>query len=170
MLGLRCPTLVVVIDDGTVVARILIAAALGGAIGLERELRDQPAGFRTHILVALGACLFALVGAVGFSSFEKPAEGALRVDVTRVASQIVVGIGFLGGGTILRQRGSVRGLTTAASLWVTAAVGLAVAVGFYLGAIVTAAVAVFSLAFLKPLEKRIARTVEGEPPDSDEGT
>ncbi len=146
------------IDDGTVIVRILIAAALGGVIGLERELKDQPAGLRTHMLVALGACLFALVSAVGFEEFQRSAQGqngALRVDVTRVASQIVVGIGFLGGGTILRHGGNVRGLTTAASLWVTAAVGLAVAVGFYLGALVTAALAVISLAFLKPLERRL---------------
>jgi putative Mg2+ transporter-C (MgtC) family protein len=144
-----------VINDGTIVTRILIAAALGAVIGVERELRDQPAGLRTHLLVAVGSCLFALVGAVGFQFFAPGDSTAIRADVTRVASQIVVGIGFLGGGTILRSGQTIRGLTTAASLWVTAAIGLAVAVGFYVGAVTTAAVVIVALAGFKPLEKKM---------------
>jgi putative Mg2+ transporter-C (MgtC) family protein len=155
------------ISDHTIVVRLLVAAALGGVVGIERELRDQPAGFRTHMLVSLGACLFTLVGAFGFEAFEgRPSTEAVRADVTRVASQVVVGIGFLGGGTILRHGATVRGLTTAASLWVTAAVGLAVGMGFYLGAVATAVVAVVALAGLKPVEKRFMRSLrqEDEPP------
>ena len=155
------------VSNGAIVARILIAAALGGFIGIERELRDQPAGFRTHLLVALGSCLFALVGAFGFQGFLAEGQPALSADMTRVASQIVVGIGFLGGGTILREGMTIRGLTTAASLWVTAAVGLAVAIGFYVGAIVVAIVAIVALAGLKPLEKRFTSFRSKRPPEGD---
>jgi putative Mg2+ transporter-C (MgtC) family protein len=147
-----------VIDDGTIIARLLVAAAAGGAVGLERELKDQPAGLRTHLLVALGSCLFTLVSAYGFTEFGSgTASGVLRADVTRIASQVVVGIGFLGGGTILRHGGTVKGLTTAASLWVTAAVGLAVGAGFTLGALVAGGIALVALIVLKPLERRLAR-------------
>jgi putative Mg2+ transporter-C (MgtC) family protein len=155
------------VSDWTVLVRILVAAALGGVVGIERELRDQPAGFRTHMLVALGACLFTLVGAFGFQTLTGEQRiPAVSADVTRVASQVVVGIGFLGGGTILRHGATVRGLTTAASLWVTAAVGLAVGMGFYFGATAAALIAVLALAGLKPIEKRFMRGVrqEDEPP------
>ena len=144
--------------------RILVAAALGGVIGIERELRDQPAGFRTHMLVAVGACLFTLVGAFGFQSFTGGTDThRIQADLTRVASQVVVGIGFLGGGTILRHGGTVRGLTTAATLWVTAAVGLAVAMGYFFAATATSILAVITLAGLKPIERRfLARNVKQE--------
>lgn len=156
-------------SDWDVLIRILVASALGGIVGIERELRDQPAGFRTHMLVSLGACLFTLVGAFGFQGLtDGQTTAAVNADVTRVASQVVVGIGFLGGGTILRYGATVRGLTTAASLWVTAAVGLAVGMGFFFGATATALLAVFALAGLKPIEKRFMRGVrhENEPPTS----
>lgn len=143
------------IGDAEVAVRLALAAGLGGLVGLERELRDRPAGFRTHILVATGACLFTLVSAYGFDEFSHEPDAVLRADVTRIASQVVVGIGFLGGGTILRGRGSVSGLTTAASLWVTAAAGLAVGAGFYLGAGVTVVIALVSLALFKPIERRL---------------
>jgi putative Mg2+ transporter-C (MgtC) family protein len=147
-----------VIGDGTVAVRILIAAALGMAIGIERELRDQWAGMRTHILVSVGACLFTLMSAIGFSAFlGGGSKAAANADVTRIASQVVVGIGFIGGGTILRQGANVRGLTTAATLWVTAAIGLAVAAGAYLAAVVTTAVAVVTLSGLKPFERWLAK-------------
>jgi putative Mg2+ transporter-C (MgtC) family protein len=156
-----------VISDWTVLVRILVAVALGGVVGIERELRDQPAGFRTHMLVSLGACLFTLVGAFGFETVagSGPSE-TVRADVTRIASQVVVGIGFLGGGTILRHGSTVRGLTTAASLWVTAAIGLAVGMGFYFGATAAAILAVVALAGLKPIGKRFTRgRREEDPPD-----
>lgn len=154
------------IGDGEVVLRILAAAALGAIVGAEREWRDRPAGLRTHILVALGACLFTLAGAYGFEDLigDVPSDRIVRTDVTRVASQVVVGIGFLGGGTILRHGFNVRGLTTAASLWVTAAVGMAMGAGFYLGAGVVGGVVLFSLAALRPLEKRMPRRGQEEPP------
>lgn len=144
------------ITDGEAALRLLIAAGLGALVGLEREWRDQPAGLRTHILVATGACLFALVSAFGFDSFfDRSSTEVVRVDVTRVASQIVVGIGFIGGGTILRHGTSVHGLTTAASMWVTAAVGTAVALGFTLGALTATGITVVSLGLLRPFKKRM---------------
>jgi putative Mg2+ transporter-C (MgtC) family protein len=152
-----------VISDWTVLVRILVAAALGGTVGIERELRDQPAGFRTHMMVSLGACLFTLIGVFAFGRGENSGT-----DFTRIASQVVVGIGFLGGGTILRHGSTVRGLTTAASLWVTAAVGVAVGMGFYFAATTVAVLTVVALAGLKPIEKRFMRGVrqEDEPPET----
>ena len=115
--------------------RIIIAALLGGAIGLEREYRAKEAGFRTHFLVALGAALFMILSAHGF-------EGVLisdshRLDVSRIAAQVVSGIGFIGAGTIIFQRHAVRGLTTAAGLWVTAAIGMTAGAGMHLLATTT---------------------------------
>ena len=111
------------------ILRIFVAAILGGIIGLEREYREKAAGFRTHFLVALGSALFMIVSAYGF-------EGALvtpehRLDVSRIAAQVVSGIGFIGAGTIIFQKNAVRGLTTAAGVWVTAAIGLACGAGMY---------------------------------------
>ena len=117
--------------------RIALAGVLGGSIGLERELREREAGLRTHLLVAVGAALFTIAGAYGFDS--------AGVDPTRVAAQIVTGIGFLGAGAIIRQGFSVRGLTTAATLWVVGAVGLAAGAGYYSGAVITTAVVLIAL-------------------------
>ena len=111
------------------ILRILIAALLGGLIGLEREYRAKEAGFRTHFLVALGSALFMIVSAHGFADALLSAEH--RLDVSRIAAQVVSGIGFIGAGTIIFQRHAVRGLTTAAGLWVTAAIGLASGAGMY---------------------------------------
>ncbi len=142
-----------------------MAAALGGIVGIERELRDQPAGFRTHILLSVGSALFTIVGAFGFQAFTGGTDThRVQADLTRVASQIVAGIGFLGGGAILKYGATVRGITTAASLWVTAAIGMAVGMGFYFGATATAAVAVFSLAGLKPIERRFLRRGDSAAP------
>lgn len=134
--------------------RLVVAALLGGLIGLEREFSEQPAGLRTHLLVALGAALFTLTGAYGLSAFTGH-DDLVALDPTRVAAQIVTGIGFLGAGAIIQQGFSVRGLTTAAALWVTAAVGLAVAFGYWLGAAVTTAIAIVALYGLKRLERVI---------------
>jgi putative Mg2+ transporter-C (MgtC) family protein len=122
---------------GEALLRLALAAALGAAVGLERELREREAGLRTHLLVALGSALFTIAGAYGFHT--------LRTDPTRVAAQIVTGIGFLGAGAIIRQGFLVRGLTTAATLWVVAAIGLAVGAGYYSGAVIATAVVLFSL-------------------------
>lgn len=102
--------------------RLVVALVLGGAIGMEREYRSKDAGFRTHFLVALGSAVFTIISQTGFSGG----------DPARVAAQVVSGIGFLGAGTIIFQRNFIRGLTTAAGLWVTAAVGMACGVGMYL--------------------------------------
>ena len=148
------------------VLRLLLAAVLAGAIGLEREVRDQPAGFRTHMLVSLGACLFAVISAYGWVPFTEDNPGVLiRVDPTRIAAQIVTGIGFLGAGAILRSGMSVRGLTTAASLWVVAAIGAAIGLGSYVVGAATALIALLTLLFLRPLRQRLVR---GMKPDHEE--
>src|SRR5436190_8412037 len=125
--------------------RLALAAALGGVIGIERELREREAGFRTHMLVALGSALFTIVSAYGFHAFLSSGASVIRADPTRIAAQIVTGIGFLGAGAIIRQGLSVRGLTTAATLWVVAAIGLAVGAGYYSGALITTAIVLLAL-------------------------
>ena len=119
------------------ILRLLVAAALGAAVGLEREFHDHPAGTRTHLLVAMGSALFTVLSIHGFPDAS--------VDPTRIAAQIVTGIGFLGAGAIIHYGTSVKGLTTAASLWATAAIGLAAGVGMYVLAVVTTVVVVVSL-------------------------
>ena len=127
--------------------RLIVAAALGGLIGLERELDEKAAGLRTHILVSVGSALFTLVGAYGFSEFFN--GNTISFDPSRVAAQIVTGIGFLGAGVIFRQGFTVRGLTTAASLWLVAAIGMAAGAGFWKGAVLATVGAIVSL---RPLE------------------
>jgi putative Mg2+ transporter-C (MgtC) family protein len=120
------------LGNGEMVLRVVLAVALGAAIGIDREIDGQAAGFRTHVLVCLGAALFGLISVHAFDPFVvRRGEANVNVDVTRVASNVVVGIGFLGGGAILKYGATVRGLTTAASMWVTAAIGLAIGVGYY---------------------------------------
>jgi putative Mg2+ transporter-C (MgtC) family protein len=132
-----------------VLLRIFVAAALGGAIGLERELRERQAGLRTHLVVSVGAALFTLVSAYGFDSFDG------KVDPTRIAAQIVSGIGFLGAGAIIRQGLSVRGLTTAASLWLVAAIGMAAGAGYWDGALIATLGALLTLGPLRVVAFRI---------------
>lgn len=139
--------------------RLLVAAVLGGAIGLERELRDHEAGFRTHLLVSLGACVFTLVSAYAWTDWTFSTRSGVVFDPTRIAAQIVTGIGFLGAGAIIRQGLSVKGLTTAATLWVVAAIGMAAGVGYYWAALVTTALVLLSLWPLRILAFRLsART------------
>jgi putative Mg2+ transporter-C (MgtC) family protein len=128
------------ISDGELLLRLFLSLLLCGLIGLERESRGQVAGLRTHILVGVGATLFTLVSAYGFED----APG-FEPDPTRVAAQIVSGIGFLGAGAIIRQGLTVRGLTTAAALWIVAAIGMAVGAGYYLGATVATGLILVSL-------------------------
>ena len=125
--------------------RLALAAVLGGLIGVERELREREAGLRTHLMVALGSALFTIVGAYGFDAFLNTGASVVRADPTRIAAQIVTGIGFLGAGAIIRQGLSVRGLTTAATLWVVAAVGLAAGAGYYSVAVITTAIVLIAL-------------------------
>ncbi|HJQ74500.1 MAG TPA: MgtC/SapB family protein [Gaiellaceae bacterium] len=132
-----------------VLLRLFVAAALGGAIGVERELRERQAGLRTHLVVSVGAALFTLVSAYGFSNFDG------KVDPTRIAAQIVSGIGFLGAGAIIRQGLSVRGLTTAASLWLVAAIGMAAGAGYWDGALIATLGALLTLGPLRVVSFRI---------------
>ena len=142
-----------------VVLRIVLAAGLGGAIGLERELRDREAGLRTHLLVSVGAALFTMVSAYAWTDWRFSTEEGLVFDPTRIAAQVVTGIGFLGAGAIIRQGLSVKGLTTAATLWVVAAIGMASGVGYYWAALVTTALVLLSLWPLRILAFRLsART------------
>jgi putative Mg2+ transporter-C (MgtC) family protein len=125
--------------------RLALAAALGAAVGLERELREREAGLRTHLLVSLGSALFTIASAYGFRDFLVEGGALVRTDPTRIAAQIVTGIGFLGAGAIIRQGLSVRGLTTAATLWVVAAIGLTTGAGYYSAAVITTALVLISL-------------------------
>jgi len=128
---------------------------LGGAVGIERELREREAGFRTHMLVAVGSALFTIASAYGFRDFLVHGGSLVRTDPTRIAAQIVTGIGFLGAGAIIRQGLSVRGLTTAATLWVVAAIGLTAGAGYYSAAAITTAIALVSLWPLRILAFRM---------------
>ncbi|HET8606509.1 MAG TPA: MgtC/SapB family protein [Gaiellaceae bacterium] len=136
--------------------RLAVAAALGGAIGVERELREREAGLRTHLLVALGAALFTIVSAFGFDDVlgRSGPSVLVRLDPSRIAAQVVSGIGFLGAGAIIRQGLSVRGLTTAASLWIVAAIGMASGAGMYAPAAIGTVIVLFSLGPLRILAYR----------------
>ncbi len=135
--------------------RLTLGLVLGAIIGFERELHRQPAGFRTHSLVSLGAALFTIVSAFGFT-------GDL-VDPTRIAAQIVSGIGFIGAGTILQYRGHIRGLTTAASLWSVAAIGTAAGAGLYVVAIVGTVLILVILSLLDSVENFAKRRLRLPP-------
>jgi len=144
--------------DGDVVVRLLCAAVLGGLVGVEREASDQVAGLRTHIAVALGAALFGVISTLGFTEFDRVrAATVLQVDVGRTASNVVVGIGFLGAGVIIRSGNHIRNLTTAASLWAVAAIGLACGVGDPTTAAVGTLVLLGSLVLLRPVRRLIRR-------------
>ena len=133
--------------------RLLMAAVLGAAIGIEREAREQPAGMRTHLLVAVGSAAFTILSIYGFQ-----APGA---DPARVAAQIVTGIGFLGAGAILKFGINVRGLTTAASLWAVAAVGMGAGAGAWGVALGTTVIVIFSLGPLRFVERRLFGSTRG---------
>jgi putative Mg2+ transporter-C (MgtC) family protein len=146
------------------ILRIFVAAILGGAVGLEREYRDKAAGFRTHFLVALGSALFMIISAYGFEGALVSAEH--RLDVSRVAAQVVSGIGFIGAGMIIFQKNTVRGLTTAAGVWVTAAIGLACGAGMYVLALAATLLVLIGLEafnfFLHKFDKKVRSEGEEE--------
>jgi putative Mg2+ transporter-C (MgtC) family protein len=125
--------------------RLTLAAVLGGAIGFEREYREREAGLRTHLLVCVGSALFTIISAYGFHDFLTSGDQVVRTDPTRIAAQVVTGIGFLGAGAIIRQGLSIRGLTTAATLWVAAAIGMAAGAGYYPGAIIGTVITLIAL-------------------------
>ena len=135
--------------------RILVATVLGAMLGLERELTAKPAGLRTHMLVAEGSALF-MVGSILLS--EQIETGAFAViDPTRIGSTIVTGVGFLGAGMILRSGNRVQGLTTAAGIWVAAAIGMLVGSGFFLVAIFGTTLSLLTLTVLRVIEQRLLR-------------
>ena len=141
--------------DLVVVFRLLLATVLAGAIGYERERHGRAAGFRTHILVGVGSCLVVMTGLYLMEVYE----GRVSFDPTRMASQVVSGIGFLGAGTILQFRASVRGLTTAASLWAVAGIGLAVGAGFIVGAAATGLIVLVALFAMAGLERAMRQDI-----------
>lgn len=132
-------------DIFLVTLRILLAAFLGAIIGVEREMKNRAAGFRTHIIVSVGACLIMLIGIEGIGKISDN----IGRDTARIAGQVVSGIGFLGAGTILQKKDRVSGLTTAATLWLSAAIGLAVGIGFYEGAVIATIICLVTLVSLK---------------------
>ena len=131
--------------------RIFLATALGGIVGYEREMHNRWAGFRTHILVCVGSCLIMITSIYLSTSFT----GHSSVDPGRLAAQVVSGIGFLGAGTILHSSSHIRGLTTAANLWMIAGVGLAVGCGLYMPAILTTVLGFVVLEYFAPIESRL---------------
>lgn len=146
-----------------ILERLLLAAALGAVIGIERERREWAAGLRTHMLVCLGAALAVIVSAYGF--FDVLQHDGVVLDPSRIAAQVISGIGFLGAGTILflQREQVIRGLTTAAGLWAVAAIGLAAGSGMYVAAALATAVAAIIMAGLKPLERRFFNHASGPP-------
>jgi putative Mg2+ transporter-C (MgtC) family protein len=136
-----------------ILLRLMLAAVLGSVVGIERERLDWAAGLRTHMLVCLGSTLFMLVSAFGFADIL--GTPGIGLDPSRIAAQVVSGVGFLGAGTIILRREAVRGLTTAASVWTVAAVGLAVGGGLYFAAIRATVLILVILAGIKPLERRL---------------
>ncbi|NIQ97899.1 MAG: MgtC/SapB family protein [Desulfuromonadales bacterium] len=159
--------------DWTVMFRLVLAATLGALVGLEREIHGRPAGFRTHLLVAVGACLMMIVSEFFYFKYGgMSAEASVRLDPARVAAQIVTGIGFLGAGAIIKEGHAVRGLTTAACLWIVAGIGMAVGVGLYMPALLVTAISLFNLLLLKRLERFVKKdryrrlTVVGDDIDS----
>ncbi len=146
------------IGNGEIIARLLLASFLGGCVGLEREMHGRPAGVRTYLILSLGSALIMIISEYLFFKYQGEMPGVnLSVDPGRIAAQAVTGIGFLGAGVIIRYRDSIRGLTTAACVWVVAAVGLAIGSGFYLFGTVVTAITLVSLVALKAFEKRLAK-------------
>ncbi|MCF6148515.1 MAG: MgtC/SapB family protein [Candidatus Kuenenia sp.] len=140
------------------IGKLLLATILGGIIGWERERRGRPAGLRTHILVCVGVTLMMVVSENMFYKYKTFAsDSVIRIDPARIAAQVVTGIGFLGAGTIMRFKASVRGLTTAASLWVVAGIGLAIGSNCYIPAMLTTVIVLFSLLLVPYFEKDISR-------------
>lgn len=134
-----------------IIIRLIVSVLVSGLIGLERQLHRRAAGLRTHILVCVGSTLIMLTSLYIFDIYKDK----IAVDPSRIAAGVITGIGFLGAGTIIRYGEEIRGLTTAASLWVVAALGLAVGCGFYVAAIATTVIVLLTLMFLRRLENKI---------------
>ncbi len=141
--------------EAIVVLRIAVALLIGGMIGLERSFHGRPAGFRTHSLVCIASALLMLVTVYQSEWMTAVPQDAIRTDPTRMAQGIMTGIGFLGAGVIFKEGLTIRGLTTAASIWVTAAIGILVGIGFYLPALVGTVATILILSFFRVIEQRL---------------
>ena len=137
------------LNDAEIIIRLVLSLILSGLIGLERQMHRRTAGLRTHILVSLGSCLIMLTSLYIFDIYKNE----VPLDPARIAAGVITRIGFLGAGTIIREREGVKGLTTAASLWVVAGIGLATGCGFYKAALFTTILALLTLFFLKYIER-----------------
>lgn len=141
-----------------VLLKMLLAALAGGIVGIEREKHGRPAGLRTHLLVSVGSCLMMIVSEAFFLKYGNlPATNVVRLDPGRAAAQIITGIGFLGAGVIIKEGISVRGLTTAACLWLVAGIGMAFGMGMFVAGSIGSVIALLSLIFLKKLEPIIKK-------------
>lgn len=136
-----------------ILIRLILAAFLAGVIGIERESKGHPAGFRTHMLVGTGSCLVMLLALFGFQDYLNQNGDLVAYDPSRLASYVISGIGFLGAGTIIVQGASIRGLTTAASIWIVAAIGLTIGAGMFFAGIATTVLVLTSLIFLNHVDK-----------------
>jgi putative Mg2+ transporter-C (MgtC) family protein len=143
--------------DWNNIIQVVVAAFLGGIIGLERETRGREAGFRTNMLIAMGACLFTILSIDGFPLLDSNAR-----DSARIAAQIVSGVGFLGAGALIQTRNRVKGMTTAATIWLVAAIGMTVGVGAYGLAIFTSLLTFVILRLLRPISKTVGHWQESE--------
>jgi len=150
------------VAEWEIVTRLGVACLLGGLLGVEREATGQEAGLRTHMLLSLGAAVFALASVTGFDSFIESGPSNVRVDPGRIASYVAAGVGFIGGGAILKRDDHVRGLTTAASLWCAAGIGVASGLGLWLVPLVASGFALVSLAILRPISRWLASRSNGE--------
>jgi putative Mg2+ transporter-C (MgtC) family protein len=139
---------------------ILLAVVCGAAIGLERELKHKPAGLRTNVLICLGAALFTII--------SSKMAGDKDTAITRIAAQIVTGVGFLGAGAVIQDRGGIHGLTTAATIWLVASIGMACGAGFYYLAIVTTVLAIVVLLGLAQVEKLLRPDRDEQKPKSNQ--
>jgi len=148
----------VTLTDGQIVLRLLLAAGVGGVLGAEREMRRKSAGFRTNILIAIGSCVFTIIG-LSFPSG----------DPSRVTAQIVTGIGFLGAGAILHSGDSVHGMTTAAMIWVNAALGAASGLGHFRLVMIGGALTLAVLLILQPIERSLERQIDRRHPPKPNG-
>jgi len=141
------------IPDNQIIIRLTLATVLSGLIGFERQVHRRTAGLRTHILVALGSCLIMLTSLYVFDIYKD----IVPLDPARIAAGVITGIGFLGAGTIIRERQEVKGLTTAASLWIVAGIGLAVGIGFYNAAFYATVLALIVLFLLRYIEDMLPK-------------
>jgi len=145
-------------NEGEILLRFVLASVLGGMIGLEREIHGREAGVRTYLLVSLGSALIMILSEFVSAKYQSgPFREILRGDPGRIAAQAVTGIGFLGAGVILRYKEAIRGLTTAACMWVVCAIGLCAGAGYYLFSVAVTAIALISLIGLKRWEKKIKK-------------